>query len=453
MVYKDIEDRPLKINKKRKNNDILRKNGRRITMKNNNICIVKLPNGDNYAIISPYRITYGLNASKKDLQHLILEEYELLDKKELKNESSDEIKTSIGIIPTFDCNLRCIYCYARGGETKETISIEVMTTAIKNATPDNNKDLLKIYLVGGGEPLLYFDLVSKVIDYAKTIYKNIEINVVTNGTFNEEVLNWLVEQRANVRISYDGMMHEKQRPFANGKSSRNIVKENIRKLVQYGISVTVQCIITREGIKTFYSTINEVVSLGVKIIKFEPALATDVSRANTKIEPNPKKYAEALLNVIKYVATKKFDIGIDTGFFAEPSNDFYCGMPAGNRVVTPHGLITSCVEVSRPDDPYADILFYGSIKNEQIYLDDEKMNFLKTIHFKNQIGGCNNCNLRLICHGGCPMSNIWKGGLPIKKSNFTCIVEHTFLPNLLLMIAQDPNIAKIVTENTNIDKF
>jgi uncharacterized protein len=415
------------------------------------VCIVKLPGEKNYAVISPGRVAYGLNATELELNQLVAEEESKLEQAVLDKVYEFVPSTSLGIIPTFDCNLNCIYCYARGGETKEIIPLETCKAAIRDATSSNNRELLRIYLVGGGEPLLYLDSVEYLVNYAKTIYQNVEVNVVTNGTFDNKVFGWLLANNVSIRVSYDGVMQDIQRPFANGTPSSKIVENNIRKLIENDAFVITQCIVTRMGTHTMCETIEKVHSLGVNAIKFEPALATDISRADKNIEPDPKEYAEALLEAIRYIAEQDYDMTVDTGYFAEPSTEYYCGMALSNRIITPHGKITSCVEVARPEDPYASTVMIGQIEHGRMVVSEAKRDGLLAMHYKYQIGGCSDCDLRLICHGGCPMSNIWKGGLPIRKSLFTCVVEKTILPKLLMLLAEDPQIASVVMENGHIE--
>lgn len=83
----------------------------------------------------------------------------------------------------------------------------------------------------------------------------------------------------------------------------------------------------------------------------------------------------------------------------------------------------------------------------------EKRKALTVLHYEHQLGGCSDCSLRLICHGGCPMSSIWKAGFPVRKSVYTCSVEHVLLPELLLLLALDPRIARIVVEDGIVDRF
>lgn len=420
-------------------------------MKDTNLCIVNLPGQNNFAIVSPGRIAYGLNASENELRQLITDEKEYIKDNtfEKTNYSATRLSSPVvALMPTFDCNLRCIYCYARGGETKKTMLFEVAKSAIKSVSQYNNcLERLDIYLVGGGEPLLPFNLVKDSVKFAKFIYKTVVIHVVTNGTFNENVLQWIIENKVDVRISYDGPMHHFQRPFTFNKAnsvagSEETIKRNIKTLSNNGIHATVQCIVTKMGLQTMRQTIDEVINFGVKVLKFEPMLATSVSRGVKGMEPNPIEYAETLLDAINYAAETS-SIKIDTGYFTEPSIQHYCGIAQNNKIITPEGLVTACVEVSKKTDPYVNPVIFGKLDHNQIIIDETRTKILELFHYKNQ-SKCSDCDLRLICQGGCPMANIWRSGLPIKKSSFTCAVEHKLIPMLLLKLVENPKIAEVI---------
>ncbi len=413
----------------------------------NNLCIVELPGNKNYSIVSPGRIVYGLNASKKELNSLINQERNLLRKFQRHGrKEKNNVNASLGIIPTFDCNLRCIYCYARGGDDKEYISVKMAKTAIIDLSKSYAKNHIDLYLVGGGEPLMNFQLITDIVDFAKYLYKSVGIHIVSNGTFDEIVLNWLIENKVDIRISYDGIMHDKQRPFAIGGLSKELVRKNIEYLVEHGLNPTIQCIITKNGTDTICNTLKDIAPLKIKKVKIEPALATDISRASTNLEPYPDLYARSLLKAIKYLASSKLDLKIDTGYFSEPSSGYYCGISENNKILTPQGFITSCVEVSKINDPYAEKIIYGKITTNGIKLYNRRQKALKSLHYSNQLDGCKNCNLRLICLGGCPMANIWRSGFSYKKSRFTCIVEHILIPELLIEIAENPRIADVILD-------
>ncbi len=416
----------------------------------NNVSVVTLPGKHNFAVIYPRGILFGLNATQNELETLVEEATEAASQPNADYEFVAEY-AELSMIPTFDCTLACKYCYARGGEAKDIMPLETALSAMTNLRSNGSK--LKLNLVGGGEPLMHTERVREIVLAAHEIYSEVDIGVVTNGTFNGAALPWLIENNVRVRLSFDGVMHKYQRPFPDGSDSTKLVLENLKATVFSGLDPIVQCIITSKGISTMRDTVGLLVEYGVRTVKFEPALATDVSRATQEMEPDPKRYAEQLIDTIKYVAENDYDITIDTGYFSEPSTDYYCGMPTGNKILTPRGLITSCVEVSRQTDPYSSQVMVGKVSRGSVKFNEEALKLLSTLHYNNQKGGCKSCNLRLICHGGCPMANIWRGGFPLRKSAYTCAVEHSLVPPLLLMLATNDRIAKVIMEDPSIDRF
>lgn len=411
--------------------------------------VITLPGTGNYAVTLPDQITFIQGATPTELEVAIAEIFEDF---EPEKEVVSEERTSLAIIPTFNCNLKCIYCYARGGESKEVIKLIIVKKALEHKKKRYpNARWLDLYLVGGGEPLLYFNLVKEIYTLALQYFENVQIHVVTNGTFNNSVAQWLVDIEADVRISYDGIAQTYQRPLESGGDSCTIVEATIEFLTKSGLNPVLQMIITSKSIDSMIDNAEKALQLGAQVIKVEPALASEVSRGNKSIEPNPTLFARKILELIQYIAKESLPLQVDTGFFTKPATGFYCGMADSNFTLTPDGLITPCVEVARTSDPYMERINLGEITEKGVTLNHSNSGFLKTFHYTNQMGGCMECSLRMICLGGCPMANVWRNGLPLKKSTYTCAIEHALLPELLLMMAENPIIMKILMENIILD--
>ncbi len=410
------------------------------------VTTIKLEKEKSYVLTTPGKLVFLEDCNEKELNDCINElKQEQEEKKENLNNTGNSV--SLAVIPTYNCNLRCVYCYANGGRDKNKIDINIVKKAIdykKNSNP--NAKILDLYFVGGGEPLLYFDIVKEITEYAENKFETVIINVVTNGTGNKNVMDWLVSHEANVRVSFDSINQNEQRPLANGGLSRDIVIDNIKYLLSKNTNIMIQCIITSKTVNKMREIIDEMKNIGVKVIKFEPCLMTDVSRGEISLQPNPKEYALALVDAIEYVANNNIDIMIDTGYFSKPMDGNYCGMAEGNFTITPEGMITSCVEVSRKSEPYSNKVMIGKIE-EKVNLNNENIDFLKNLNFKNQIGGCCKCELKFMCLGGCPMANIWQNGLPLSKSQFTCTVEHIFLPKILTKMIENDKIINVMCED------
>lgn len=52
-----------------------------------------------------------------------------------------------------------------------------------------------------------------------------------------------------------------------------------------------------------------------------------------------------------------------------------------------------------------------------------------------------------MCLGGCPMANIWQNGLPLTKSQFSCTIEHIFLPKILTKMLENDKLIEIMCKN------
>lgn len=87
----------------------------------------------------------------------------------------------------------------------------------------------------GGEPLLNFEVIKRVINYANSVFRGQEIiySITTNGTlFTDEIIEFFVKNNVKITVSLDGpkKIHDLNRKFKSGKGSFDIVLNNLNKL-------------------------------------------------------------------------------------------------------------------------------------------------------------------------------------------------------------------------------
>ncbi len=141
---------------------------------------------------------------------------------------TDYKPTSVTILPTFDCNLRCSYCYAEGGKNVgKNMSFDIAKSAInfilKNAKESGEKRV-KLSFHGGGEPFYYktFQLVKESVKYFQDEVKKTglesRITSATNGVISPKRLDWILENFDSLNISLDGYqeLQNNQRPIRGG---------------------------------------------------------------------------------------------------------------------------------------------------------------------------------------------------------------------------------------------
>lgn len=220
-------------------------------------------NKDNIIKVSEKTYSY-LQALLKDNNTLCVDEGVLSEVNNLKNNGYlsnkritvikhpcyDDIETylerNINMITlqlTQNCNLRCSYCVysdfynnQQRSHSAKRMLFETAKRAIDfyaNHSIDCNRASIGFY---GGEPLLEFDLIKKIVAYAEEIFSQKELlfNITTNGTLlTLENVAFFTEKKITMLLSIDGPkeIHNINRRFAiNGKGSFDVIIQNVRMI-------------------------------------------------------------------------------------------------------------------------------------------------------------------------------------------------------------------------------
>jgi len=411
-----------------------------------------------WAVISPNKIQFLKDAGRAEVENIIKEEQSSLAGAGLSTNviqsQSFPSKVGLTLLPTFDCNLRCVYCYSKGGDNKAYMSKGLAKFAIDSITDHFEDKYLNLYFAGGGEPFLNFETMCFALDYSKSIFQHVNIGIVTNGTFSNEHLEWIAEHNISVRISFDGLAHDHQRPSLSPKGSRFIVENNIKKLVSLENSLTVQCIVTSDSVMQMADNVQYFADLGVESLKIEPVHMSEVSRGDSNLVPKPKVYVDQFIKMLRHIVENKLSIKIDTQYISRPTVGNYCGISEDNLIVTPEGFVTACVEVCRTTDPHSDSVLYGKLSSRDggFSFNNEARQKLKKLHFQ-EYSDCPRCSLKLVCKGSCPMKGIWEHGFNLKASSINCLTEKLLLPRLFCLMMEDPQYSEIIFDSFDIEQL
>lgn len=137
------------------------------------------------------------------------------------------------------CNLRCTYCYAGDGNYgADTLMSWETAERVLNFFAAQTDRLHIVFF--GGEPLLNFDLIKRVVEWCEqTTGKIYTFSMTTNGTLlNTERLQWLTSKRFSLNISWDGHgIHAQQRPVKGSKGTNGAMTADseatvLRRLTQ-----------------------------------------------------------------------------------------------------------------------------------------------------------------------------------------------------------------------------
>ena len=317
-----------------------------------------------------------------------------------------------------DCNLRCKYCFADEGEYKgcrKPMSAEVGKRAIDYVL-ENSGNIKNIEVdLFGGEPLMVFDTIKEIVDYAKEkdkLYnKNIRFTMTTNATLlNDEIIDYIDKNMGNIILSIDGRkeVNDNVRIRVDGSGCYDRILPNIKKMVdrrdpskQYYARGT----FTREN-TDFFEDVMALANEGFSEISIEPVVLPDSHNLSIRSEDLPKIYeqydmlykemlrrAENNDNPFKFY---HFNIDLNGGPCVYKR---IAGCGAGHEYVaiTPDGDIYPCHQFVGNEKFLLGNINSG-IKNKNLSKD------FKNAHIYNK-PKCKECWARFYCSGGCQANN------------------------------------------------
>jgi len=198
---------------------------------------------------------YGDRYSKKDIEKAFIEinkaqkdgmfstnrarkmAYGVKLKEALRKDKFEQLILNL----TENCNMRCSYCIYSGKYKEQRVhSKRYMPekTALKATEYFLNHCADEIYLgFYGGEPLLAFSLMKKIVEYSKSkTDSKIKFSLTTNATLlNEEIIRFFIKNKFSLTVSLDGPenVHDRYRKTIDGQGTFQRVMENLKKIKDY----------------------------------------------------------------------------------------------------------------------------------------------------------------------------------------------------------------------------
>lgn len=356
-----------------------------------------------------------------------------------KSYISDELTVILSL--TEKCNCRCKYCFLDAETHGEIMTKELLRTGITKACEIANGRNIN-FSAFGGEPGTESALLKEMIDYAKEKYENskIKFSITTNGVFSNEVCDLLIDNKFSISLSMDGIpkVQNYQRPLPNGKESYKLVERNLKKLVMSECKLKIRCTVTEFSVKYMSDAVEWLHKLGVKRVHFEPVTSGGRGCSdNISLQP-PKAevFVENLIKSIEIGAKYGMDIICFPYMNMMVAPIVFCDGRAENRmVISPRGVVSSCVEVQTKDHelyPYLGLGEYNSKTSSIEFEFDERRQGLRGCHALVETKPiCKNCPLKFFCGGGCPTRNYRGSGNTDVVDQYRCDIIRLIMPYVL----------------------
>ncbi|MDO4733003.1 MAG: thioether cross-link-forming SCIFF peptide maturase [Bacillota bacterium] len=158
-----------------------------------------------------------------------------------KERSGDVVK-ALCLHVAHTCNLNCSYCFASQGKyhgDRALMSFEVGKQALDFLMEHSGSRRNLEVDFFGGEPLMNWDVVKQLVEYARSVEqergKNFRFTLTTNGMLiDDEVIDFANREMSNVVLSLDGRkeIHDRLRVDYAGRGSYAQIVPKFRKLVE-----------------------------------------------------------------------------------------------------------------------------------------------------------------------------------------------------------------------------
>ena len=340
------------------------------------------------------------------------------------------------------CNLNCEYCFAGQGKyhgEDAIMSFEVGKAAldflVKNSGTRKNLEVDFF----GGEPLVNFDVVKKLVAYARSIEKetgkHFRFTLTTNGVLlDDDVIDFLNKEMNNVVLSLDGRkeINDAKRKRLDGQGSYDIIVPKFQNFVkkrgdkEYYMRGT----FTRNNLD-FTNDIFHMLDLGFKELSMEPVVSkpdTEYALREEDLDTIYEQYEILAKEMIKRRREKNpftfYHYMIDlSGGPCIYKRITGCGSGTEYLAVTPNGDFYPCHQFVGDKN-----FLMGNVRDgiTNTKLRDEFK--LCNVYSRKE---CENCWAKLYCSGGCAansfhttgsINGVYEYGCKLFKKRIECAI-------------------------------
>ena len=359
----------------------------------------------------------------------------------LKKRSGNVIK-ALCLHVAHTCNLNCSYCFASQGKyhgDRAVMSFEVGKRALDFLVENSGSRRNLEVDFFGGEPLMNWDTVKKLVEYARSIEKeagkNFRFTLTTNGVLiDDDVIEFSNREMSNVVLSLDGRkeIHDLKRVDYAGKGSYDRIVPKFQEFVK------------RRGDRSYYmrgtfthanpdftKDVFHMADLGFKELSMEPVVAApDDPAALTPadIEIVKEQYEILAKDMLRREAEGKpitfyhymLDLTEGPCIYKRISG---CGSGTEYMAVTPWGDLYPCHQFVGEEEYKLGNIWDG-VTNDALR---ERFRNCNAYSRKE----CENCWAKLYCSGGCAanafhasgsIEGIYEPGCELFKKRIECAV-------------------------------
>ena len=348
------------------------------------------------------------------------------------------------ILPTYDCNFRCPYCFERHRLTRgqEWLGHEMKPEMVEAVFAALQKQRDQGYKVGdctlyGGEPLLKENMatVRNICEHAKAM--GLSLNAITNGYDLDAYIGLLEEfgfERLQITVDGVGRLNDRRRLHRDGVPTYDRILQNVALALEHGVDISLRVNVNGDNIGGIKALIDDLASRGLREISREERAKVGRERqeAVKAGKPVPKRkglfsyyfkaVSEDKSSPTKVTEQQVMDAILAAGFSpldamerqsqysmplqgliaAMKKEDYpsfspaYCGAEQGMIGVGPDGLIYPCWDLVAMEE---EAVGFADVKTGRFFFNFGKAKW--RTRTADLMKPCQTCPYIFICRGGC----------------------------------------------------
>ncbi len=338
------------------------------------------------------------------------------------------------LILTEACNLGCTYCFEYGANAKKKMTDSTAKKAVDFLLESSRQSRWVGIALMGGEPMLQFDLIKEIADYARLKAresgKEVEFDMQTNGVLiSRQHAEYFRDIRLRYCLSLDGAQqtNDQYRRSLGGDGTFQVVAAKLKMLKRFqhwqGARMTIMpqhAAALRDNI----AHLHEELAINQFVIGF----ATHVDWEDSQIAD----YARGLKEAFDYYLTHRvfqksrrlriglFEFGdLSEAYTAKRKTNWGCGAGSGRLAVGADGVYHGCSKLAWGKN--------GGSANAPLPLGNVQTgistpgNRLKLLDRSEESRSkCTSCEIKDSCQGGCYAANLADTGDMYTPADYFC---------------------------------
>jgi uncharacterized protein len=348
--------------------------------------------------------------------------------------------STVVLLLTNRCQLRCVYCYAAAGEyAPQQLKITTGKVAIDYAyeqARQKNDPYFQVDFHGGGEPTLEWQTLQELTEYAQRQAWPSKISITTNAIWSKAQCEWLMQHMDTISVSMDGSFatQDHQRPFVKGQPSSAIVMRNLKMLderkAHYGIRMTA-CQPWEQLVANVRFVLE---NTSCRDLQVEPAFNMQRGEHGQPEEDQGQSFVQAFTDAYHLALDYQADLYY-SGARPHVVSRIFCSAPYHALIVNPDDEIVACYEIVSNRHVFAPIATFGQIIDGKVEMDRAKRQHLFDL-LTERLESCRSCFCYWHCAGDCFTRSFGSGEKAHLAKSRRCDLNREITLNMLLSLVE-----------------